>query len=73
MIAVTAGDQVTVNPVRDPVLGIGDPGMRCVDVMNGDVGGLIDRGASLPFADFTQVARHLGLAIGGDHLAIGVF
>ena len=47
--------------------------MRRVDVVNGDAGGLIDSGASSLVTHLAQVARHFGLAVGGDHLAIGVF
>ena len=73
VIAVTAGNQVTVDPVSDPVFGIGNPGVRRVDIVNGDVGGLVNCFASRLVSHLAQVARHLGLAIGGDHLAIGVF
>ena len=73
VIAVTAGDEVAVDPVSDSVLGIGDPGMRRVDIVNGDVGGLVDSCASRLVTHLAQVARHFGLAVGGDHLAAGVF
>ena len=72
MIAVAAGDQVTVDPVRDPVLSVTHRRAITVEIMNLDILGLIDRVAAAGLADLAQIAGDFGLAIGGHNLAVGV-
>ena len=70
VIAVAAGDEVAVDPLRDTVLHIGDVGRRAVEIMDGDIRRLVDGLASRGVANITEIPCHFGLAVGGHDLAI---
>lgn len=71
MEAVTAGDEVTVDPLAHPILLEGDKWMIALKTGGRDIHRVIDRHAAVALAPFDQIARQLGLTIDHHPLATG--
>jgi len=71
MESVAAGDEVAGEFMAGAVLDVADNRMVGVEIMQADIGGVVNRGEAGLVAGVHQVPCHLGLAIDRDGLAAG--
>ena len=71
MVAVAAGDELTVDAVLGAVLAVGDVGGVCLHVMRHDVGCLVDDDAVHGVAGVIEVLGDFRLAVYHDTVAAG--